>query len=292
MATTRVIKKFANFSRNASANKPRGDPHRNETHFNPRPNSNHGPVCEVEGKMFNESLHELQYENIFINDKIVKPSIDSGANIVYVKSSLIPPQTKSFGTVQLTCAFGNEIQAQLTKIKLALPSFRENLIIVTAAICNKLYCDLIVPPNIFDDLNKAVKENARISEKNPISSHSKKNFLSYKNKNDRKNNFASESVSKNKSSFKNCIYHEVEMQYTIPNHSGDGSRPNDSTQFQNIDNASNEKNPKNKNESLNSPKQKLLFDEKEKKYELTSQPISDQTRYITDFQREANINKS
>ncbi|GFT26976.1 hypothetical protein NPIL_649211 [Nephila pilipes] len=95
--------------------------------------------------MFNESLHELQYENIFVYDKIVKTLIDSGANIVCVKSSLIPPETKSFGTVQLTCAFGNEIQAQLTKIKLALQSFRENPIIVTAAICNKLYCDLIVP---------------------------------------------------------------------------------------------------------------------------------------------------
>ncbi|GFT50526.1 hypothetical protein NPIL_540761 [Nephila pilipes] len=243
--------------------------------------------------MFNESLHELQYENIFVNDKIVKNLIDSGANIVCVKSSLISPETKSFGIVQLTCAFGNEIQAQLTKNKLDLPSFRENPIIVTAAICNKLYCDLIVPPNIFDDLNKAKnKENAGISEKNPISSHSKKNFLSNKNKNDRQNNFASESVSKNKSIFKNCIYREVEMHSTIPNHSGDGSRPNDSTQFQNIDNASNEKNTMNKNESLNSPKQKLLFDEKEKKYELTSQPLSDQPRYITDLQREANISKS
>ncbi|GFS58700.1 hypothetical protein NPIL_186771 [Nephila pilipes] len=191
--------------------------------------------------MFNESLHELQYENIFVNDKIVKTVIDSGANIVCVKSSLIPPETKSFGTVQLTCAFGNEIQAKLTKIKFSLPSFRENPIIVTAAICNKLYCDLIVPPSIFDGLNKAEKENARISEKNPISSHSKKSFLSHKNKNDRQNNFASESVSKNKSSFKNCIYHEVEMHSTIPNHSGDGSRPNGSIQFQNIDNASNEK---------------------------------------------------
>ncbi|GFS86178.1 hypothetical protein NPIL_231241 [Nephila pilipes] len=191
--------------------------------------------------MFNESLHELQYENIFVNDKIVKTLIDSGANIVCVKSSLIPPETKSFGTVQLTCAFGNEIQAQLTKIKLAHPSFSENQITVTAAICNKLYCDLIVPPNNFDDLNKAEKENARISEKNPISSHSKKNFLSHKNKNDRQNIFASESVSKNKSSFKNCIYHKEEIHSTIPNHSSDGSRPNDSTQFQNIDNASNEK---------------------------------------------------
>ncbi|GFT07837.1 hypothetical protein NPIL_443191 [Nephila pilipes] len=132
--------------------------------------------------MFNESLHELQYENIFVNDKIVKTLIDSEANIVSVKSSLIPPETKSFGTVQLTCAFGNEIQAQLTKTKLALSSFRENPIIVTAAICNKLYCDLIVPPIIFDDLNKAEKENALISEKNPISYHFKKNFLSHKNK--------------------------------------------------------------------------------------------------------------
>ncbi|GFT14310.1 hypothetical protein NPIL_196081 [Nephila pilipes] len=201
MATTRVIKKITNYSRNASANNPRADSYRNETHFNSRPNSNHGPVCKVEGKMFNESLHELQYENIFVNDKIVKTLIDSGANIVCVKSSLIPPETKSFGTVQLTCAFGNEIQAQLTKIKLAFLSFRENTIIVSAAICNKLYCDLIVPPNIFDDLNKAEKENARFSEKNRISSHSKKNFLLQKNKNDRQNNFASESVSKNKSSF-------------------------------------------------------------------------------------------
>ncbi|GFT42729.1 hypothetical protein NPIL_111601, partial [Nephila pilipes] len=166
-------KKFRNCSRNASANNPRGDYHRNETHFKSRPNSNHGPVCKVEGKMFNE----LPYENIFVSDKIVKTLIDSGANIVCVKSSLIPPETKNFGTVQLTCAFGNEIQAQLTKIKLALPSFRKNPIIVTAAICNKLYCDLIVPPNIFDDLNKAEKENARISEKNPVSSHSEKNFL-------------------------------------------------------------------------------------------------------------------
>ncbi|GFS41403.1 hypothetical protein NPIL_161741 [Nephila pilipes] len=155
----------------------------------------------------------------------MKTLIDSEANIMFV----IPPETKSFGTVQLTCAFGNEIQAQLAKIKLALPSFRESPIIVTAATCIKLYCNLIVPPNIFDDLNKAEKENARISEKNPISSHSKKNFLSHKNKNDRQNNLASELVSKNKSSFKNCIYHEVEMHSTIPNHSGDGSKPTDST---------------------------------------------------------------
>ncbi|GFT46292.1 hypothetical protein NPIL_579691 [Nephila pilipes] len=137
--------------------------------------------------MFNESLQELQYENIFVNDKIVKTLIDSGANIVSGKSSLIPPETKSFETVQLTCAFGNEIQAaQLTKIKLAFPSFQENPILVTAAICNKSYCDLIVPPNIFDDLNKAEKENARNPEKKkPTSSHSKKNFLSHKNKNNR-----------------------------------------------------------------------------------------------------------
>ncbi|GFT83412.1 hypothetical protein NPIL_671221 [Nephila pilipes] len=220
--------------------------------------------------MFDEFLYELQYENIFVNDKIVKTLIDMGANIVCVKSSLIPPETKSFGTVQLTCAFGNEIQAQLTKIKLALPSFRENPIIVNAAICNKLYCDLIVPPNIFDDLNEAEKENAWISEKNPISSHSKKNFPSHENKNDRQNNFASESVSKNKSIFKNCIYHEVEMHSTIPNHSRDGSRPNDSTEFQTIDNASNEKSPMNKTESLNSSKQKLLDEKENKKYELTS----------------------
>ncbi|GFT94097.1 hypothetical protein NPIL_148831 [Nephila pilipes] len=225
-----------------NANNSRGDSHRNETHFNSRPNSNHGPFCKVEGKMFNESLHEYQCENIFVNDKIVKTLIDLGANIVCVKSSLIPPETKSFGTVQLTCAFGNEIQTQLTKIKLALSSFRENPIIVTAAICNNLYWDLIVPPNIFDDLYKAEKKMLGFQKKNPISSHSKKNFSSSKNKNDRQNNFASESVSKNKSSFKNCIYHEEMKSYpTIPNHSGDGSRPNDSTQFQNIDNASNEK---------------------------------------------------
>ncbi|GFT59678.1 hypothetical protein NPIL_537621 [Nephila pilipes] len=221
---------------------------------------------------------------------MVKTLIDSGANIVCVKPSLIAPETKSFGIVQLTCAFGNEMQAQLTKIKLALRSFRESPIIVTEAICNKLHCDLIVPSNIFDDLNGGEKENTRISEKNPISSHSKKNFLSHKNKNVRQNNFASESVSKNKSSFKNCIYHEVEIHSAIPNLSGGGSRPNDSTQFQNIDNTNNETNTMNKNESLNSPKQKLLFDEKEKKYELTSQPISDQTCYTTDYQREANIN--
>ncbi|GFT12801.1 hypothetical protein NPIL_75921 [Nephila pilipes] len=102
---------------------------------------------------------------MFVNDKIVKPLNDSGAILVFVKFSLIPPETKSFGTVQLICAFGNEIQAQLTKIKLSLASYHENPVIVTAAICNKLYCDLIVPPNIFDDLHTAEKENDRISEK-------------------------------------------------------------------------------------------------------------------------------
>ncbi|GFS44574.1 hypothetical protein NPIL_498201 [Nephila pilipes] len=79
-------KNFRNYSRNASANNPGGDSHRNEIHFSSIPNSNHGPVCKVEGKMFNESLHELQYENIFVNDKIVKTLIDSEANIVCVKN--------------------------------------------------------------------------------------------------------------------------------------------------------------------------------------------------------------
>lgn len=117
-------------------------------------NSNENPVCKVETQkqtIPERFLNKLQYENILVHDTEVSALIDSGSVIVCVKSSCVPENTKYDGNIILEGAF-MEQEAKLAKIKLSLPKHPQNSIIVTAAVCENISKDLIIPPQIYQNL--------------------------------------------------------------------------------------------------------------------------------------------
>ena len=91
---------------------------------------------------------ELQYEYVLINGKRVKTLIDGGLGVVCVKSTLISSKTNYIGSTILTGAFGDTHYSKLTKIKITDPQNNKSMI-VTAAVCEKLITDLILPPKIY-----------------------------------------------------------------------------------------------------------------------------------------------
>ena len=155
--------KNKNNHHNYNRNKPtRGFPHRtNNNNFrsgqnsattsNPRSNNNpsDNQVCTIETPV---RQHELQFEDVFINNTKVTTLIDGGTQISCVHERYVPNEIASLGSVKLTGAFGNELEADLVQIQICLPSTLKNPITIIAAKCKKLFHDLIIPPNIFEDL--------------------------------------------------------------------------------------------------------------------------------------------